>query len=568
MHLGLFLADISPGGYVSIWKCVPVVIILLIWARLVTWIDKDAEAAHMPRIPINLGMLLAGILAFFLFFFLPMFVLAFPVLVFVIALSIGVYLFMRKQKVGLGDLKKEFSSFLRNLGPKRKIKDAGPGQVTIMNAKGSAMPVPEGETPERAGYDALQTLLTDPLRKKAERVDMIAADGASQMKYVVDGMPYSGGSVARDAATAAVTYLKFAAGLDANEKRKPQTGTAKAAMDGKKHELKIRTAGSSAGESVVVEIDPKARHALRLEELGMPPEQMELLLNPVREGQGGIVLVSAPKTQGLTSLLYAILRAHDAFMTHIHTIERNPDQDLEGITQNKLASSTTPAEEAKQVEWVTSQEPDVLMMSEITDQASARSLLAYANAGKRAYVGIRAGSTFEALEQWQKLVGDPSAAIKPVIMVISGRVMRRLCNACKVGYTPEPTTLRKLNMDPDKISKLFQARTEPLRDQKGNPVACEFCQELHFTGRIGVYEILTVDDEVRQIIKTGGSVNQLKAVFRKQRSKYLQEQALVLVERGDTSIQEVLRVLKAPESSSSSSRPSSKPKPPAKPTSA
>lgn len=568
MHLGVLLADITAGGYVSIWKCVLVVLVLLVWARLLTWIDKDAVVAHLPRQGLNLGLLVAGIIGFGLFFWLPMFVLAYAVLIFVQALSIGVYLMMRKQKVGLGDLKKEFNSFLRGMLPSKKVKEAGPGQVAVMNGKGTPMPVPEGETPERAGYEAVQQLLTDPLKKKAERVDMVAGDGASQVKYVVDGMPYAGGSVAKDAASGAVTYLKLAAGLDINEKRKPQTGTAKAAMDGKKHELKVKTAGSAGGESVSIEIDPKARHSMRLEELGMPPEQMEILLNPIREGQGGIVLVSSPKGQGLTSLLYAILRAHDAFLTHIHTIERNPDQDLEGITQNKLAPNISGAEEAKQVEWVTSQEPDVLVMSEIVDANSAKSLIAYANAGKRAYVGIRAGSTFEALEQWQKLVGDAAAATKPVIQVISGRVMRKLCMACKVGYTPDPTTLRKLNMDPDKISKLFQARTEPLRDQKGNPVACEFCQELHFAGRIGVYEILQVDDEVRQIIKAGGSVNQLKAVFRKQRSKYLQEQALVLVERGETAIQEVLRVLKTDSgggSGSSGGRSAAKPKAPVRP---
>jgi type II secretory ATPase GspE/PulE/Tfp pilus assembly ATPase PilB-like protein len=570
MHLGVLLADVQVGGYVSIWKSVLVVLVLLVWARVLTWIDKDSVVAHLPRQGLNLALLVTGIVAFGLFFWLPMFPVAFAVLVFVLGLSIGVYLMMRKQKVGLGDLKKEFRGFLRSFTPKRKQKELGPGQVALMNGKGVPMPVPEGETPERAGYEAVQSLLTEPLRKKAERVDMVAGDGAATVKYVVDGMPYAGTSVGREAASGAVTYLKLAAGLDLNEKRKPQTGTAKAGMDGKKHELKVRTAGSAGGESVSIEIDPKTRHALRLEELGMPPEQMEILLNPVREGQSGIVLVSAPKAQGLTSLLYAILRAHDAFMTHIHTIERNPAQDMEGITQNKLAPNATGPEESKQVDWVTSQEPDVLMISEVTDPASARTLVQYASNGKRAYIGIRAGSTFEALEQWQKLVGDAAAATRPVIQVVSGRVMRRLCMACKVGYTPDPTTLRKLNMDPDKISKLFQARTEPLRDQKGNPVACEFCQELRFAGRIGVYEILQVDDEVRQIIKAGGSVNQLKAVFRKQRSKYLQEQALMLVERGDTSIQEVLRVLKAPEAGGGSSgggggRPAAKPKAPVRP---
>jgi type II secretory ATPase GspE/PulE/Tfp pilus assembly ATPase PilB-like protein len=130
--------------------------------------------------------------------------------------------------------------------------------------------------------------------------------------------------------------------------------------------------------------------------------------------------------------------------------------------------------------------------------------------------------------------------------------MRRLCAACKAAYSPDPTTLRKLNMDPDKISTLYQARTQPMRDQKGNPIPCEFCKELYFKGRLGVYEIFLVDDDVRSVIEAGGSLNQLKAAFRKQRGKYLQEAALAQVEAGETSVQEVLRVMKEGDGGSAS----------------
>src|ERR1043165_7718404 len=105
----------------------------------------------------------------------------------------------------------------------------------------------------------------------------------------------------------------------------------------------------------------------------------------------GLVLVDAPKGQGLTTLLYAILRAHDAFLSHIHTVERGTTQDLEGISQNKLPSSATPAEEQKMVSWVASQEPDVLMVSEVQDPRSASALMKLA-AEKRVYVGVRARS--------------------------------------------------------------------------------------------------------------------------------------------------------------------------------
>jgi general secretion pathway protein E len=221
---------------------------------------------------------------------------------------------------------------------------------------------------------------------------------------------------------------------------------------------------------------------------------------------------------------------------------------LEGITQNKLAANASPAEEAKSTSWVISQEPDAIMISKIEDRRSATDLIKYAKGGKAVYVGMQAGSTFEALDAWRKLVGDDRLATDQLRLIIAGRVLRKLCNACKVGYAPDPGTLRKLNMNPDKVSTLFQARTQPLRDQKGNPIPCEFCNDLRFKGRTGVFETFLVDDEVREVIAAGGSANQLKAVFRKQRAKLLQEEALGLVEKGDTSVQEVLRVLKGGES--------------------
>src|SRR6185369_13043070 len=104
-----------------------------------------------------------------------------------------------------------------------------------------------------------------------------------------------------------------------------------------------------------------------------------------------------------------------------------------------------------------------------------------------------------------------------------------------------------------------QARTQPLRDQKGNPLVCEFCQDMRFVGRVGVYETFAIDDEVKQVIVGGGTVNQLKAIFRKQRQKYLQEAALARVEAGDTSVQEVLRVMGPQGGSGGSSSSGAKP---------
>ena len=188
------------------------------------------------------------------------------------------------------------------------------------------------------------------------------------------------------------------------------------------------------------------------------------------------------------------------------------------------------------------------MISKVDDSRTASDLIRYATENKRVYIGIQAPSTFDALQAWRKLVGDDRLAVQNLKLIINQRVLRKLCNACKVGYAPDPNTLRKLGMNPDRNTTLFQARTEPLRDQKGNPVPCEFCKDLRFKGRTGVYEFFLIDDEARAQIAAGASGNQLRAVFRKQRGRFLQEEALGVVERGDTSVQEVLRVMKGGDS--------------------
>ena len=111
-----------------------------------------------------------------------------------------------------------------------------------------------------------------------------------------------------------------------------------------------------------------------------------------------------------------------------------------------------------------------------------------------------------------------------------------------------------MNMSPGKVDKLFNPRKETMRDQKGNEIICDFCQGLAYKGRTGVFELFPINDDAREAVIAGSTDAQLKSLFRKQKQRYLQEAALSRVEKGDTSVEEVLRVLRGPASSGSSSR--------------
>jgi type II secretory ATPase GspE/PulE/Tfp pilus assembly ATPase PilB-like protein len=550
MHMALeplaaLIATIEVGPYISVVKIVPILVLLIVWGRLLTWVDKDTDRAHLPREVTNLVLLGAMALAYIMFFFMPSFLIGMLVLVLVWVTEIGAYLGIRNSKIGLKDLKQEFSDWISSIRGKKSVKVVA-GAVTFFDKKGGPVPVPDSESPDLPAYEALQLLFTDPLRKNAERIDVTPSDGSSQVKFSVDGFPYSGQSLDRAAATAAIAYLKPLAGLNLEEKRKPQSGSMKVQLDGKKKELEINMAGSSAGEFIKVQVEPKKRHGLKIEQMGFSPDQLAAVKDSILN-QKGVVLIASPRGQGLTTMLYSMLRAHDAFVQHIQTIERTAELDLEGVTQNKLANNAPAAEEAKLVSWVISQEPDVMLINQMEDPGTPQALIAYAGEGegRRVYVGLRAGSTFDALSIWRKLVGDDKLAVERLNMIISGRIMRKLCAACKVAYAPEPEQLKKLNLNPAKAAQLFQARREPMRDPKGNPIPCDFCHDLRYMGRFGVYETLFIDDEIRNVVAAGGSPNQLKAAFRKQKGKLLQEMALSRVEAGDTSLAEVKRVMEA-----------------------
>src|SRR5258706_10170060 len=202
--MSLFLLPLAPlaaalqaGGYLSVWKAIPVLVILLVWTRLLTWVDKDAEAAYLPREAINGGFMGGAVLAFALFFFLPNFWICLGILLFVFAAEMGTYLFIRQKKEGLSHLRGQMKDAFT---PKAKDKahKAVAGEVALIGKNGNVVTPPLAESPEAAGFTAGQTLLSDPVVRGAERVGSAPSVGAAEGRDAVDGVPCNGASMAFD----------------------------------------------------------------------------------------------------------------------------------------------------------------------------------------------------------------------------------------------------------------------------------------------------------------------------------------------------------------------------------
>src|SRR3954452_11406414 len=251
----------TPGGYVSIYKAVVLLVLLLLWTRLLTWTDKDAVAAHLPRETLNIANLAGLILAYFLFFYLQIsFYVAILIPVLVFAAEAGVYLTLRKKAVGLGDLKDQFQAWLRSFKKEKVERDAA-FTLEFFPKNGPAMAQPGKEDPTRPAYEAAQFALADPLRKKAEQVDLAPSPAGITVKYTVDGVGYDGPSIDGTTGAGAISLFKQLGGMEVEERRKPQTGTIKVAADGAKREVKLQTAGTTAGEYLRMMVEPGKRFA-------------------------------------------------------------------------------------------------------------------------------------------------------------------------------------------------------------------------------------------------------------------------------------------------------------------
>ena len=570
------LADAAApyGQYLAWWKALLFVVIFFAWLKVLLWIDKDTADHRLPREAINgIGWGLVAA-AFAVAVLVPTFVVSFVLFTLLALVGVGGYLIYRKQQVGLDDLPERLGTWFKNLFKskkerafERKEEALAEGALTLMNKGGQQPPVPAEDDPQRPAYEAASRLLLDPLYKHADRVVFANAGSRYATKFRVDGVDYPGTAVENEVAAATMDFYKSLAGMDTAERRKQQKGKIKAKTAQGSHDVDVTTSGTRTGETMLFEVDRTKRYRDRATALGMTPQQREVVAEVV-EANTGVVLVAAPVGGGLSALLYGFVQEHDAFVQHIITSERHLERELEGTTQTPLNPGADAAEEGKQLSWIVDQEPDVLMVGGLEGREAAKHVIRLASSeAKRAYVGVRADDVAGALKKWRGLVGDDKAAVSVLSLVVAGRSMRKLCDLCKEAYTPNEAALAKMGLPKGRVKTLYRARTEPMVNDRGQPVPCENCGQLGYKGRVGAFEILRVDADTRRALLKDPSTANVRNLIRGQKLPTLTEAAVRAVVSGGTDLQEVQRVMSPPADPSAKAKRPAKapPKPPAKP---
>ena len=535
-----------------------VVLALLGWARVVTVLDKDAAFFFQKRRLWNAVHITAGLMGFAIWLLVPHWIWFWVGLPVALALMIGAfvaYATVRNRSVpeeerwnfSLDTIRNSLLEYRREAA----TREATMRYLAETPAGGKQVkPVPLPDEPNYAPHMMLEPYIELLITRSAERLEMVSADTQFNVQLNVDGVGYPQPPIPARDAMLMLDYLKAQAGMDVSNRRR-QRGTCEVeAGPLGHHELLINALASTRGISCTIDLDREKSITVTFDNLGLLEPQVKLL-RPVIDAPDGTVLIASPSGLARRIVLYAVVATHDPYTQDINTLEVGVERDIEGVTQSTIGDEEPP----KALRSRLLRDPDVLMVSHVVDEQSAKLIADAAQEGKRLYAGITADDTFQALQMWTKAVANRGKVADSLAAIVSPRMVRRLCPTCRQPYRPDDNALRKLNLPADRIQQLYKASGKVL--VKEQPEQCPACFGLGFRGRVAVFEIMVLDDQARELIRAG-QMEQLRIHLRRQKMLYLQEAALAQVVNGVTSISEVMRVLGGKQESDKSSAPAPK----------
>ena len=539
----LLLAAIGYGGYISIIKFLIFLVMFFGWLPLLTWVYQDAKVIE-TKVVFWAGVVLgAGAAGTIIWLVTPIFFAG--MLLYLIVVGATSLAYVKHRNSMVMDFDKVLTvDHIKNLLVSKEKKLEKLKNFIFITANRNEIPIPEPRTPDFFGYKTAYEILSDALWRRASSIAFSPTPQDYKVAYYVDGAVLQQPNIGREQMKYFILFIKQLADLDTKEKRKPQKGTFKVAHGESYTEWELTTAGSTAGEQVRLK-QITHEDLPRLNEIGLMPEQYGQL-SRFNEIKQGVFIISGPSKSGITTTLYAFLRNHDAFINHINTLERQASYNLPNITQNAFnLSDTGTTTFAKKLQALVRMGPDVVGVGECEDAESAQVACKAAADGKLMYVTLKAGSVIQAFAKWLKFVGDRNLAVGTLLGISNQRLLRKLCDECKQAYTPDKELFKKFNINAEKTKVLYRTG-KVLYDKHGKASTCEKCQGTGYFGRMSVFEIITLNNELRKALIQMRSLPEIGIQFRRAKMLYLQEQALRRVISGTVAINEMIRVLSKP----------------------
>lgn len=536
----LLLTSVEYGGYISVIKFLIFLGLFLLALPLVSWVYRDAQTAG-TREDIWTGIVFGTVaLATIIWLVVPLFIVG--VLFYLIAVGAASIIYVSHRNARVMDYDSILTAeHIKGLFVSGEKKLADLKTFLFITANNNEVPMPGAKTPDFFGYKTAYEIFTDAIWRRASDIIFLPTQQDYAVAYYIDGAPSKQPAITRDQMEYFIRFIKHLADLDPNERRKPQKGKFKIRQGDDNAEWEVLTAGSTAGEQVKIR-QIMQQQATKLAGIGLMPDQLEHL-SKVHDAKQGLFIISGPEKSGVTTTFYTLLRSHDAFINNIDTLERQVSAELPNVTQNAFTlSDTSTTTYAIKLQAMVRMGPDIIGVAGCQDTKSAQVACMAAKDGKIVYLTLEADSVIKAFGKWMKLVDDKTLATDVLLGISNQRLLRKLCEECKQAYGPNKELLRKFSIPPEK-AKLLYRPGKVQYDKRGRAVMCENCQGTGFVGRTGVFEIITIDDQLRKVIKQSESLSEIGSQFRAAKMLYLQERALRKVISGTTAINEMVRVL-------------------------
>ncbi len=373
----------------------------------------------------------------------------------------------------------------------------------------------------------INALLSEAIKENASDIHIEPYESRLVVRFRVDGVLREVLQPRRVLAPLLVSRIKVMAKLDIAEKRLPQDGRISLRIAGRAVDVRVSTMPCGQGERVVLRLLDKQAGRLTLEHLGMAAGDFQRLDEQINKPHG-IILVTGPTGSGKTTSLYAMLNKLNNRKRNIMTVEDPIEYYLDGISQTQV-NTKVDMTFARGLRAILRQDPDVVMVGEIRDLETARIAVQASLTGHLVLSTLHTNTAVGAITRLRDMGIEPFLLSSSLIAVIAQRLVRLLCAQCKRVYTPSRSELLALGLSTTDTVTLYEAE------------GCEHCNQIGYRGRTGIYEVISIDRELREMIHDGSGQHKLES-YAHERVPSIHQDGIRRVLAGDTALEELLRV--------------------------
>jgi type IV pilus assembly protein PilB len=361
------------------------------------------------------------------------------------------------------------------------------------------------------------------VRERASDIHIEPTREGLRVRFRIDGILHPIVSPKKALQLAVVSRIKIMSKMNIAEKRVPQDGRYGAIVDGREIDFRVSTFPTTYGEKVVMRILDRMR-LLSLDELGLVEESYETLREMIAKPHG-VILITGPTGSGKSTTLYAILNEIRSSDKNIITIEDPVEYDIDDICQsqvNERAGYTY----LVGLRHILRQDPDVIMIGEIRDAETAGVAIRAALTGQLVFSTIHTNDAPGTVTRLIDMGIEPFLVASGLEGVVAQRLVRRICPKCKVPYDPPAKMLEEFDLPPG--TKFYKGK------------GCEHCRNTGYRGRMGIFEVMKLNDRIRELVVTRPPTSAIRALAREFGMKTLWEDGMRKVLNGVTTIEEVM----------------------------